>query len=248
MMLTANFTFWLPYLILAFLVLVALWGVWRLRRRRKPIEDAGMLYTPLDQTTGRWGRRQQGVTVKRLRQWLHTHLTDDISAWYEKLAKDQAKSVLDDLQDFSERSGFDLALLLDDRYADHVKLDEALREAVTRFLLARASMSDLNADLVTYTRYQQVLSGEAKAGQIHQLYAQLVYRELAPPADPRILAASDRERAQHQLEAIRTSAQRDWEAFVPVLNEVMSAKIPSRRANHQRTSDMPPADKASAPA
>ena len=99
-----------------------------------------------------------------------------------------------------------------------------------------------------YASYQHIIAGEGDAKTVKHLYTALVHRNIAPPADPRILAASDEERAAYQLEMIREAAQQDWSAFVVVMHEVVGSDgyIGSGRRNQRINGNRQQAQRASA--
>jgi hypothetical protein len=237
---TDPMTFWTPYILLLVLILAVLWGIYRLLRwRRKqnlnPIAPQDHAPTRQPQRSQQQANTSQAIKAQELQSWLENHSEDGaLRYWFAKLSKREAQPILEDLSAFSQRSDFDLGLLLVDGYTDHDDLQKTLQEAVLNFLTARAAVQRVNGDLTLYTTYQHIIAGAGDAHTVKRLYAELVHRELAPPADPRILAASDDERAAYQLAMIREAAQKDWSAFMRVLHEIVGSGGQRTHANANR--------------
>ena len=228
-------------LILLWLI-VLLWGVLILikRRRPRPLIDTVETATPsffgrLRSNLRSWRSTvsvQPSSTAQQLQTWAVQTLaeTSPLREWVMALTGEEMLILADRLNVFCVDLGFELNWLFDPMLADNLELRGAMTEAVTAYCTAVWQTVLVRDDIHAYKAFlafekdpQQQENREF--GQ--QFYAQLTAKGLVPLAPPDLVLATDVERDAYVLAAIRQLALRDNFAFKQTLRTVMQTMHPS---------------------
>lgn len=213
------------YLIIAGAILAAVVVLWLLiwsfrrflRRRRNSSASASAL------------RRRREVTPKRLRAWVEENASDsDLEMWFASLSKRDLQNVINDLKQFAETYQFDLAWLTDDAARLDPQLQSQLRDAIIQRLQSRLVAAQSLSRIQLFSRYQALLRNPGSSDNqtlAQNLYTELVTQGLAPTTPPNLILARETKRQKYSMERIEEVAERDWDAFSTVFQNVLAGRL-----------------------
>lgn len=227
------------------LVVIALLAERELYRRRNAAleesergEEQGAIADRLVAQSSRWlgSVRETGENLvtpsyaklsPQFRQWVDQEMegNERLRAWLLSLPDEGFKALTNQIALFCIELNIDLAWLVNGELEIEPDIRQVTEEIIIGYCEACLKAVQIQNELTDFREYQNTLERLARRdhqeiGQ--QLLAKLREQELAEPASPDLVWASDEERRDYAMRTIREAAQQDREKFNRIWNDVMA--------------------------
>jgi len=232
-------------LILAVLLFIGVSGYRSYRQRRankqamitpsqpEKVASPGRLTLAKDWVVGKsssvrntFSRKAQPDPVQLLRAWAAESLNQNkgLQNWITTLSDNGAQALTQQLIDFCHNLNVELMWLLDKGLEKDPELKQTIGEIAVGYATACWKAAQAQEDLKTYQSYLSLLENPtSKENRVlsQSVFTELVKRGLTPAVKAELFLATDKERQEHVLEAIKKAAEKDRKAFNQVLSTVI---------------------------
>lgn len=226
------------YLVVGVFVVLLIGTVaeWMLYRQGKSRLPSGSTWGTLYHNSMSWfdGLRQRGddlLTPSYLpdtdafKSWIKQELNDHprLCEWLLSSPEEGFKALTRQLAEFCQELSIDLTWLVNGDLKREPELEQVAREVVIAYCDACLKAIKIQTELAAFGKYQANLDRLAQPRNreaSQRLLERLRAHQLAPPAEPDIMLASEYERYQYVLSTLRQASLKDPETFDKLVAEI----------------------------
>lgn len=229
---------YLPYLIVAVILIVAAFWLEKRWRQTRPLPSADPATEPdaksswidkvstgfanlRDRLTGKW----QETLATHFQKWVaEAKIDKSLKDWLTGLDKAQAEELTAQLAAFCNSLGLELYWLIENKVDVDASLKKQAEGIVISYCTACHTAANANADFKKFAVYQSLLTEPKTKANLElskKVYAELVSRKIAAEASADLLLSNDKDRQSHVTKTIQESAEKNWKGFADALTEAM---------------------------